>query len=71
MKISAVFCTKQGVSDGFSSSTGDYQIPLERPPGGARIRAEDLFGMWSSTWDPKSIRNTSGGPYGNNVAMIR
>lgn len=29
-----------------------YQIPLDLPPGGARIRAEDLFGMLSSNWAP-------------------
>lgn len=34
-----------------SRSTG-YQIPLDLPPGGARILAEDLFGMLSSIWAP-------------------
>lgn len=29
-----------------------YQIPLDLPPGGARILAEDLFGMLSSIWAP-------------------
>lgn len=29
-----------------------YQMPLDLPPGGARIRAEDLFGMLSSNWAP-------------------
>lgn len=29
-----------------------YQIPLDRPPGGARILAEDLFGVLSSIWEP-------------------
>lgn len=58
LKISAVFLvaqkyTKEGGLDCCGSRTCDYQIPLERPPGGARIRAEDLFGMWSSTWEPE------------------
>lgn len=33
-----------------------YQIPLDLPPGGARILAEDLFGMLSSIWAPGSSR---------------
>ncbi len=46
------------VSLRFHSSTScngrliGYQIPLDLPPGGARILAEDLFGMLSSIWAP-------------------
>lgn len=40
------------VLDDWCGSTICYQMPLERPPGGARMRADDLFGMWSSTCDP-------------------
>lgn len=29
-----------------------YQMPLDRPPGGARIRAEARFGTWSSICEP-------------------
>lgn len=38
-----------------------YQIPLDLPPGGARIRAEDLFGMLSSIWAPGGGREEEGG----------
>lgn len=31
-----------------------YQIPLDLPPGGARILADDLFGMLSSNWAPET-----------------
>lgn len=40
----------------FNRGRAGYQMPLDRPPGGARIRAEDLFGMWSSIWAPGQIR---------------
>lgn len=64
-KISAVFpgCSKiyktqEARTVTRSSASAIYQIPLERPPGGARIRAEDLFGMWSSTCDPEREKCT-------------
>lgn len=34
-----------------------YQIPLDLPPGGARILAEDLFGTLSSIWAPGAAGN--------------
>lgn len=33
-----------------------YQIPLDLPPGGARIRAEARFGTWSSIWEPERLK---------------
>lgn len=34
-----------------------YQMPLDLPPGGARILAEDLFGTLSSIWAPGAAGN--------------
>lgn len=37
-----------GVLSWGTSLEGSYQMPLDLPPGGARIRAEARFGTWSS-----------------------
>lgn len=49
-------CHQSGAASCNRRLTG-YQIPLDLPPGGARILAEDLFGMLSSIWAPGAAGN--------------
>ncbi|KAG7229230.1 hypothetical protein INR49_013022 [Caranx melampygus] len=58
----------QAPSNRYHSSTScdgrliSYQIPLDLPPGGARILAEDLFGMLSSIWAPANTPDHTEAP---------
>lgn len=41
-----------------SNSSSCYHIPLDLPPGGAKILCEDRFGRLSSIWTPVKKKKT-------------